>query len=55
MPTSIILDGASLRVEDVIAVARGFASVSIQPAAMERLGPARRVVEDAVRSDDAVY
>ncbi len=55
MPTSIILDGASLMVEDVIAVARGFASVSIQPAAMERLVPARRVVEDAVRSDDAVY
>ena len=55
MTTSILLDGATLTVENVISVARDFAAVSIHPEALGRLVETRRVVESAAASQEAVY
>ena len=55
MPTTITLDGASLAIDDVVAVAREWAPVSIQPEALEHLARSRAVVERAAASDHAVY
>ena len=55
MTTSILLDGATLTVENVISVARDFAAVSIDPVALGRLAETRRVVESAAASQQAVY
>ena len=55
MPTEILLDGESLTVEHVVAVARHSAKVSIRPEALDRLALSRKVVEAAAGSDHAVY
>ena len=55
MPTEIILDGNSLTIEDVVAVARQFTPVSISREALGRLAESRKVVEAAAASDEPVY
>jgi histidine ammonia-lyase len=55
MPTEIIIDGASLTLEDVVAVARHHAPVSVRGHALSALAKSRAVVERAAASDDAVY
>ncbi len=55
MPTEIILDGDSLTIEHVVAVARQFTPVSISREALGRLAESRKVVEAAAASDEAVY
>ncbi|MCH8937417.1 MAG: histidine ammonia-lyase [Gemmatimonadetes bacterium] len=55
MPTEIVLDGNSLTIEHVVAVARQFTPVSISREALGRLAESRKVVEAAAASDDAVY
>ncbi len=55
MPTGILLDGESLTVEHVVAVARHSATVSIRKEALDRLVESRKVVETAAASDRAVY
>ena len=52
---SVSLDGNSLRIDDVVAVARHGVSVSIVPAALERLERSRRVVERVAGGTDPVY
>ncbi|MCH6547907.1 MAG: histidine ammonia-lyase [Gemmatimonadetes bacterium] len=55
MPKEIVLDGESLTVEHVVAVARHSATVSIREEALDRLAESRKVVEAAAASDRAVY
>ncbi len=55
MPTEILLDGDSLTVEHVVAVARHSATVSISEEALDRLAESRKTVEAAAASDRAVY
>jgi histidine ammonia-lyase len=55
MPTEILLDGASLTVEQVVAVVRQSTPVTIDPKARTRLAESRKVVEAAAASDRAVY
>ena len=55
MPIPIALDGQSLTIADVIAVARDRAPVSLQPEARDRLTRIRRFVDEIVARGDAVY
>jgi len=51
----VVLDGASLTVDSLAAVAEGRDEVVLAPAARERMAAAREVVEEALRSEAAVY
>jgi histidine ammonia-lyase len=51
----VVLDGASLTIESLARVAEGREKVSLAPAARERMAAARDVVEEALRSEAAVY
>src|SRR3954470_13166950 len=51
----VVLDGNSLRLEDVIAVARRYASVSLSRAAQERVTAARRAIDKLVADNAVVY
>ncbi len=55
MLAAIELDGHSLSIEDVVAVARRSVPVTVAPAAVKRLNESRRVVEDAVARGDTMY
>lgn len=55
MPAVITIDGGSLTVGDVIAVARGGATVALAKEACERMTRVRRVVDELVRSGSVVY
>jgi histidine ammonia-lyase len=55
MPTEVVIDGNSLRIEDVIAVARDYVPVAISRAARERAAASRRTVDDLVASGAVVY
>jgi histidine ammonia-lyase len=55
MSSSVVIDGNSLRIEDVVAVASGTATVSLAPAARERARAARRVVDDLVARNEVAY
>src|SRR5213595_4176061 len=55
MPTPITLDGHSLSIADVVAVARGVAPVTIAPQALASVGASRRAVETAVARGDTIY
>ena len=55
MTRELLLDGASLTVEDVFRVAVERAPVALAAGARERIAKARRVVEDVVRRGDVVY
>src|SRR5215510_12916497 len=51
----VVLDGASLTIDSLSAVAEGRDEVALAPAARDRMAAAREVVEEALRSDAAVY
>ena len=53
--SSVVIDGASLRIEDVFDVASGNATVSLAPAARERVRGARRVVDDLIAQNAVAY
>ena len=53
--TRVVLDGLSLTVEEVVAVAREGATVELAPASVERMRETRAFVERAVERGDAVY
>jgi histidine ammonia-lyase len=51
----VVLDGASLTIDSLAAVAEGSDEVAIDPAARDRMAAAREVVEEALRSGAIVY
>ena len=51
----VVLDGASLTIESLAAVAEGRDEAILAPAARDRMAEARKVVEEALRSEAAVY
>jgi hypothetical protein len=51
----VVLDGASLTIDSLAAVAEGGDEVALAPAARERMTAAREIVEEALRSEAAVY
>jgi histidine ammonia-lyase len=53
--TTVILDGRSLTIGEVVAVAREGAEVALAPDALERMRETRAVVERALERGDAVY
>jgi histidine ammonia-lyase len=53
--TTVVLDGRSLTVQQVVAVARGAERVELAPAAVERMRETRAVVERALARGDVVY
>ncbi|MGH9258606.1 MAG: aromatic amino acid lyase, partial [Acidimicrobiales bacterium] len=55
MSGTIELDGHSLTIADVVAVARGFVPVAIAPAALRGVAASRAAVEAAVRAGATVY
>src|SRR3989454_5683885 len=55
MLAAIELDGHSLSIEEVVAVARRSVPVTVAPAAVKRLNESRRVVEAAVARGDTMY
>src|SRR3989442_9002736 len=55
MLEAVTLDGHSLTIADVVAVARRSVPVKVAPAAVKRLEASRRVVEDAVARGDTMY
>ena len=55
MVSPVVLDGRSLKVADVVAVARDGAAVSIDSGARTRLVAARQVVERAVARGTTIY
>jgi histidine ammonia-lyase len=54
-PDPLVLDGASLTLEDLETVARAGRAVSLSPAAREAVARARRVVDEAVARGEVVY
>src|SRR5207237_10527065 len=55
MPTPVTLDGHSLSIADVVAVARHAAPVAIAPQALASVGASRRAVESAAARSDTIY
>src|SRR5438132_1462111 len=55
MPVPVTLDGHSLTIADVVAVARHGAPVAIAAAARKGIEASRRVVEEAVTRGDTIY
>jgi histidine ammonia-lyase len=55
MAPMILLDGDSLTLDDLVAIAHQGAPVGLTPAARERVRAARRVVDDCAAGDTAVY
>jgi histidine ammonia-lyase len=55
MPNEVVIDGNSLRIEDVVAVAQRYAAVAVAPAAVERAAASRRTVDDLVAENAVVY
>jgi histidine ammonia-lyase len=53
--TTVVLDGRSLTIGEVVAVAREGAEVALAPDAVERMRETRAVVERALARGDAVY
>jgi histidine ammonia-lyase len=51
----ILLDGSSLTLTDLVAIARDFAPVGLAPSARERVRAARVVVDERVATDEPVY
>jgi histidine ammonia-lyase len=52
---TVVLDGESLVLADVVAVARAREPVKLAPAARERMAANRALVEEAVAREEAVY
>lgn len=55
MPGTVTIDGHSLSIADVVAVARHGAPVAIAPQALAALAASRRAVETAVARGDVIY
>lgn len=55
MPAAVTIDGESLTLGDVVAVAREGASVALDKGARERMTRVRSVIDDLVRSGAVVY
>jgi histidine ammonia-lyase len=55
MPMPITLDGRSLTIPDVVAVARRHAPVALDPAAVRAVAESRQAVEDAVAGGQTIY
>jgi histidine ammonia-lyase len=55
MPHAVILDGDTLTIDDVVAVARWRVSVEVACEATERVQGSRAALEDAVRSGASLY
>jgi histidine ammonia-lyase len=55
MPKPVQLDGRSLSIDDVVAVARGGASVTIAAPALDAVRASRRTVEDAIAGGATIY
>lgn len=55
MPVPVILDGHSLSIADVVAVARDAAPVAISPQSLATVTASRRAVETAVARGDTIY
>jgi histidine ammonia-lyase len=55
MPATVVLDGQSLSLDDVVAVARERAPVELSPAARARMAQANAIVAAIVESGAAVY
>ena len=55
MTASVVLDGRSLSIEDVIAVARDGANVAIAPRALDAVRASRRTVERAIAGGATMY
>src|SRR5438045_8748756 len=53
--SSITLDGKSLSIADVVAVARGGATVSLDPNALTAVTASRRAVEAAIEGGHTIY
>jgi histidine ammonia-lyase len=51
----VVLDGASLTIDSLAAVAEGQKEVALAPAARARMAAAREVVEEALRQEATVY
>ena len=51
----VVLDGASLTIDSLAAVAEGREKVALAPAARDRMAAAREVVEEAMRQNVPVY
>ena len=51
----VVLDGASLTIDSLAAVAEGRDEVALAPAARDRMAAAREVVKEALRAGAAVY
>ena len=54
-PTPVTLDGQSLSLADVVAVARGNAPVALDPKALDAVRQSRRAVEAAVERGETIY
>src|SRR5216110_1357884 len=55
MPASVTIDGLSLSIADVVAVARHGVPVALAPQALASVGASRRAVESAVARGDTIY
>src|SRR4051812_46322777 len=55
MPAAVVLDGQSLSLDDVVAVARERAPVELSPAARARMGQANTIVAALVESGAVAY
>ncbi len=55
MAKPVTLDGHSLSIDDVVAVARRHASVAIDPAALIAVKQSRQAVESAVARGQTIY
>src|SRR5260370_4298681 len=55
MPAPVTLDGHSLSIEDVVAVARHGAAVAIAPESLVAAAASRATVEAAIARGDTIY
>jgi histidine ammonia-lyase len=55
MPPTITLDGRSLTIADIVAVARGGAAVAVAKGALAGVAASRRTVEAALQRGDVMY
>src|SRR6058998_2464443 len=55
MPAPITLDGRSLTIADVVAVARGNAAVALDPESLKAVAASRQAVEAAVERGQTIY
>ncbi|WP_296744365.1 histidine ammonia-lyase [Mesorhizobium sp.] len=51
----LVLTGAGVSIEDVVAVARGSSKVEVTPLVVEKLGKARTVLDDAAAGGQHIY